>query len=129
MICSHCHQQTARIRIIKGKEYCSSCGGFSEANGTRIDGILSRQRVRGDAVKFEGDTLNPWKYQKSSKTFEPNPDFIKLHSVNAQNFYQKKDLKHYPKLAKNLHTRLNDIPDTESIGEYEPAITKAINQA
>lgn len=127
MICRTCHTNTARVRIVHGKEYCSLCGGFSEANGNRIDGILSRQRIRADATKFEGDTINPWMYDTSSKKYEPNPDFIKLHSHNAMNFYQPKDLKNYPKLADSLYTRVSDIPESSALGDYEPAINETIN--
>lgn len=121
MVCKNCHQNTSRVRIIKGIERCSHCGGFSEANGNG-DGALSRQRVRGEAVKYEGDTINPWKYDKTSKKFEPNDDFIKRHAVNAMNFFTPKDLKAYPKLKDKLHTRVNETPETQHIGKYEPAM-------
>lgn len=127
MICSTCQASTARVRIIKGIEHCSSCGGFSEANGS-TEGVLARQRVSAEAVKFEGDVLNPWKYDKASKKFEPNDDFIKRHAVNAQNFYKPEDLKAYPKLKDNLYSRVDDTPKTSHIGEFEPAIKQAIKE-
>lgn len=128
MICATCHKESSRIRIIEGREICSNCGGFSEANGTRVDGILSRQRVRGEAAKYEGDTINPWQFDKASKKFEPNPDFIKLHPANAHNFYKPEDLVQYPKLAKNLYGKMESQPVTGHEGEYEPRIKEAISE-
>ena len=131
MTCTTCGYSASRLRIRKGKESCSRCGGFSEANGTRIDGVLSRQRTRDQGVKFEGDTLNPWQYSTSSKSFEPNPDFIKLHADNAMNFYKSEDLNAYPKLKEGLYDRLNspDPVTVESVGEYAPAIQEAVDNA
>lgn len=112
MICAYCSQTASRIRVVEGRTICGTCGGFSEAGGHRVDGVLARQRTRDQGVKFEGDTLNPWLYSKSEKAFVPNDDFIKLHGENSSNFYAPKDLKNYPKLVTKLRYQKQ-----QSVGE------------
>jgi len=62
MICGNCGEESANVRMdSQGNEYCHSCGGFSEASGTRTSGLMTRnsQRIRSQSVKFEGDFLPP----------------------------------------------------------------------
>lgn len=129
MICKSCGGIVTRVRILKGRESCGKCGGFSEAGGVRTDGILSRQRTRDQGVKYEGDTLNPWLYNKAEKAFVPNDDFIKLHAKNAQNFYQPKDLKQYPKLADKIKNRVGDTTQVESVGDTAQAMQEVISNS
>lgn len=111
---------------MKGQEICSHCGGFSDAGGIRLDGVLSRQRVRSEAEKFEGDTLNPWTYSKNEKAYIPNEDFIKRHASNAHNFFKDKDLiKSHPKLAGNAVKREKQ-EKSFGVGEYEPRFKEVI---
>lgn len=128
MTCSNCHSVTARVRIVDGTERCSVCGGFSEANGERSDGVLSRQRTRDQGVKYEGDTLNPWKYEKSSKSYVPDPDFVKRHAHNAHHFFQPGDLKAYPKLAETVKNPKREVIEATGEGSYSREISKVIGQ-
>lgn len=129
MVCTSCNNASSRIRIVKGKEICSTCGDFSEAAGMRLDGVLSRQRVRADSVKHEGDVINPWRYDKNEKKFTPNDDFVKLHGIKAQNFYKPEDLKDYPKLAERINEGFKDTTQVDSVGEYEPRIKEVIAES
>lgn len=127
MICKSCGSITTRLMVINGSERCHKCGGFSEGGGVRLDGVLSRQRVRDQAVKYEGDTLNPWRYDKTSKKFAPNDDFLKLHSSNAQNFFQAKDLaRSHPKLARKISEGMTDKTPVEGIGNEAQAQLEVI---
>ena len=129
MICGTCKASVARVRIRKGHESCPNCSALSEAGGARLDGVLSRQRTRDQGMKYEGDTLNPWQYDKASRHFEPNPDFIKRHAVSAQNFFTPKDLGAYPKLATQLAQEpTHQMADVHGEGEYEPEAVKVLTQ-
>lgn len=125
MKCHTCNQESSRIRIINGWDVCSHCGGFSEANGVRLDGILSRQRVSSEAYKWEGDTLNPFMYNKISRRTEPNPEFIRRHAHNARNVYTEKDLKEYPGLTKKMNRESQER--TEHIGDTDQAIIQTVS--
>lgn len=129
MVCKTCTQTVSRVRIVRGIERCTYCGGFSAAGGSRTDGVLSRQRVRDQGVKYEGDTLNPWMYNKDEKAFTPNDEFVKLHGDKAHNFYKPDDLKAYPKLAQQLSKAFTSDDSVTSVGEYAPAIQEVITNA
>lgn len=129
MTCRTCQSEVARVRIANGIDQCPNCSPFSEAGGIRLDGILSRQRVAHEAVKYEGDTLNPWQYDKSGHKFEPNPEFLKRHGNNAQNFFTPDDLGAYPKLAEEIKRGFQDDVQTEQVGDTDKAITKAVKEA
>lgn len=130
MKCRSCGSESRRVRIVGGVEQCHHCGDYSESGGVRIDSILSRQRVRDQAAKFEGDTLNPWQYNKLTRKPEPNPDFIKLHGKNARNFYNPEQVKKgYPGLAKRIERqrkRIADGPPVLAEGSTKQAFTEVI---
>ena len=104
MICATCGKKTRHIKVIRGQECCQNCSSIKEAGGPRIDGLITRNslRIRTDSVKYEGDFIHPHRYNRDTKKVEPNPEFIKLHSENAGNFFEKEDLKQYPKLAEKI---------------------------
>jgi hypothetical protein len=132
--CASCGRTAARIRILGGRERCESCGGFSGAAGFRSEGVLSRQRVRADSVKHEGDVLNPWEWDRTSRSFRPNDEFVKLHAANARGFYTPDDLRdQYPALAEKVMQGRGDQSglegEVEGIGESDTAIREAIENA
>lgn len=98
MICANCQKEANHIKgyLIDGQlvELCSHCGNFSEAGGTKTDGLLSRNslRVRYDSIKHEGDTVLPHRYDKMSKKVVPNEDFLKLYPDKAGEYFKQKEL-------------------------------------
>ena len=129
MKCASCATETSRVRIIGGREVCHKCGGFSEGGGVRTDGILSRQRIRMDSVKYEGDVLNPWAYSKSEKSFVPNDEFIKRHGEHAESFFTADDLqKTHPKLAQKYRTKTGVDMGVTGEGAFEPEATKVMGE-
>lgn len=117
MICPNCQQPTGRIKAFLNEEgemveFCSACLGISEVGGTRVDGLLTRNslRIRSMATKFEGDTIPPHTFNKSSRKMEPNPEFIKQFGKTAEQFYSESEVtkagmpklaEHYRKVRKN----------------------------
>lgn len=108
MHCSNCNSDHVHVRYIPGMgEFCNKCGNFPETSGARTSGLLSRTRSRMESVKAEGDTLQPHRYNKQSRTFEVNPDFVKLHSKSADAMITPAEARasHMPKLAEKIeHT-------------------------
>lgn len=128
MICTGCGNTTGRIRYLRGREVCTECAGFS-VTSSKSDGALTRQRIANQAVKFEGDTLNPWQYSKVDKKFEPNPEFIKRHADNAHNFFKADDVaKSYPKLAQKIQQGFSDssVPSVDAIGNTNDAFKSVL---
>jgi hypothetical protein len=108
MICGNCQNETTRIKVINGHEICSNCSNLKENRCT--DDLMTRNRVRIDSLKFEGDTLPPQKYDKHSKRIVPNEDFLKLNGSRAKNFFKKDDLESagYSKLAYNIEKTVKE---------------------
>lgn len=91
MICANCKNESTHIKYYPGiGERCPNCANISENRNT--EDLITRNRVRMDSLKYEGDTLPPTKYDKSSKKFVPNEEFIKLNGVRAKNFLKKDEL-------------------------------------
>ena len=126
MICGNCGQETRRIKVIDGTEYCSNCTSMSEAGGPKTDGLLTRNslRIRTDSLKYEGDFVPPHRYNRDTKKVEPNPDFIKLHHKNAGNFFEKDDLKQYPKLGEQIANKTKKDDKVEFEGSAEQGMKK-----
>lgn len=126
MICSSCGAEARRIKVICGQERCPGCSDILEGGGAKIDGLITRNslRVRTDAVKYEGDFLPPHTYNKDTKKVEPNPEFIKLHHKNAGNFFEKDDLKAYPKLGEKVANQTKQEHKVEFEGSTEQGMKK-----
>ena len=98
MICGSCNAETNHIKVyfIAGKavEICPTCAGFSEAGGTRLDGVLTRNRfsVRRDSVNHQGDFIVPHKYDRASRTLKPNQDFLNRHPDKAGEYFSREEL-------------------------------------
>lgn len=109
MVCANCGNRSAHIKITPDGERCPKCGGFAEAGGTPVDGILARNshRVRQQQSHYEKDTLTPHIYDKNLKALVPNPEFIKRFPDTAHINYHPKELEvaGYKKLAKQVHER------------------------
>jgi hypothetical protein len=129
MICGTCGAVTTRIRILAGHERCHSCAGFSEAGGIRLDGVLSRQRVRMDSAMNEGDVITPTVWDKALHKEIPNEEFIRRHSANAHNFLSADQVaKSHPKLAKKILAK--ELPQelATGIGDSTREVEKVIKQ-
>jgi hypothetical protein len=65
---------------------------------------MTRNCVRMDSLKYEGDLLTPTVYDKNRKKVVPNEDFIKRNGVRAKNFFKRDELEvaGYSKLAYNI---------------------------
>lgn len=99
MICQSCMKKSNHIILaqgINGKYYevCPFCAGFSEAGGTKSDGLLVRNsfRIRRNAVMNEGDTLPPHVYDKQLRKIRPREDFIKRFPERINDTYTQKEL-------------------------------------
>jgi hypothetical protein len=117
MICQGCHRNSNHIKsyFVDGilLELCSSCGHFSEAGGTKTDGLLTRNsfRVRKQSLEYEGDMLLPHKYDKISRKVVPNDDFLKKYPDKAGEYFKQRELDKagYSKLkAKNWRKGYDD---------------------
>ncbi len=139
MVCGNCSKQSNYVKLYSnGQERCHHCGGFSEAGGARVDGILTRQtfRVRSESYKNEGDTILPHKYSKITKRLEPNPDFVKQYPDRVGDYFDEGEITRagLPKLAKhadNLKQQAKDhkkkVNDSvEFVGKTEKAVEKAV---
>jgi hypothetical protein len=96
MICGNCGKQSSRIKILSdGTEYCSHCGGFSEAGGPRVDGVLTRNRfsIKSDMDKHAVDTIPPHIYDKASKKPVLNPDFARNYPEKLGDYFSPKEIK------------------------------------
>lgn len=103
MVCDSCKQKAYRIIQIDGVDVCENCGGFSAAAGTKIDGSLTRSRIRRESVMHEGDTLPPYSYDKTKREFVPNKEFIKNYPNQAKDYFTNDEMKKHglSKLAKH----------------------------
>ena len=87
MICSNCQSEATHIQVNWGIESCPSCSSLKESRLT--DDLLTRNasRIRVEALKYEGDTLPPERYDKASKKVVPNEEFLKRNKERAKNFF------------------------------------------
>lgn len=94
-ICRSCHQQAVRILTSKGQDSCENCGGFNATGGFKTDKILTRssQRIREQQMEFEGDTIPPFHYDKTSRKAVPNPAFVERFPDQAHNYYNDDEMK------------------------------------
>lgn len=98
MICSSCKRESAHIKsyLVAGSmiELCNFCGEFSEAGGSRTDGILSRNRfsVRRDSSKHEGDMLPPHVYDKHSRQVIPREEFVRKYPEKVGDYFTQGEL-------------------------------------
>ena len=105
MKCDGCGNPKA-VRVINygGVEVCEKCGGCRATGGTSRDGIMSRQslRVRTDSHKNEVDTLPPHRFDKASREWVANEDFVKNNPETVHNFLDDDELSKagFSKLAK-----------------------------
>lgn len=104
MICSTCNSETSHVKVVHSIEYCSNCSGISENRATEDIITRASSRIRIESVKYEGDMLNPQKYDKSTKKVVPNEEFLKLHGIRAKNFFSESDLNvgGYRKLSRKI---------------------------
>jgi hypothetical protein len=135
MICKNCGSITTRIKsYANGSERCHKCGGFSPAGGPKVDGSLTRAsfRVRTDAVKFQGDTLPAHQFNKMTKRWEVNPEFVKLNPDKAPDYYTAQEMKeaNVPKLKEHKE-KLNAKAEQEKVefvGDTQSGIEKVIKE-
>lgn len=102
MICASCHSTTHRIIYANGKEYCPHCSHMSEADGAKIEGLLTRNRNRMQSLLYEGDMIPPHTYNRARREIDINPDFIKLYPRRAKDVYTDQQLERagLPRLIK-----------------------------
>jgi len=94
MICATCGSKTAHIKVIEGKEYCSHCGGFSEAGGTKTDGLLTRNRfsIRRESIQREADMIPPHEYDRTTRKVKPRDEFIKRYPDKVGEYFSQEEL-------------------------------------
>ena len=95
MRCENCGSESHHIIVTaNNEEICHVCGSFSEAGGTRTEGLLTRNRfsVRRDSIMNEGDTLPPHEYDKHERKFKPREDFIKRFPDRVGETFSQKEL-------------------------------------
>ena len=97
MICSNCQKESSRHKYLDGNWYCHKCLDLSEAGGMKIDGSLTRMRVRDQSLKYEGDFVTPHIWDKATKRLIVNESYVKMYG-NGGDVYSKEELKNYPKL-------------------------------
>jgi len=95
MKCPNCGTETQFVKCDSFSCSCPVCGGYSEAGGTKTDGLLTKNslRVRSDSLKYEGDTIPPHQYDKSTHRIKPNEDFLKKYPEKANCYFTKEELK------------------------------------
>lgn len=137
MRCQTCHEQSGRIIVLNGVERCHNCAGFSEAGGTRTTGLITRNsfRVRSQATKYEKDTVAPHIYNKSTRRFEINPDFVKLYPEQTTDFTDAKEIRQSGlhklsrlKKAKEVKKQLHEQRLAKAV-EFHGDTTKAVRKA
>jgi hypothetical protein len=141
MRCQNCGDNSSRIiQLADGTERCHHCGDFSEAAGPRTTGLLTRNsfRIRSEAVKNEGDTIQPFIYNKTERKMDMNPDFIKLYPDQAKDFYlpeetDKKGLKKLTAHSKALKAQAKEHKEklatsVEFEGDAKAGIKKIVGK-
>jgi hypothetical protein len=95
VICPRCHNPTHRLVQRHGVMACADCRGLSEAAGTNISGVLTRnsERVRADQHQFEGDTITPHVYDKVLGRLVPNEDFMQRFPGKITTYFTEAELK------------------------------------
>lgn len=95
MICPNCNNPTHRLISRDGITACADCRGLSEAGGTNISGVLTRnsERVRAQQHTFEGDTISPHVYDKVLGRLVPNEDFMQRFPGKIATYFTEAELK------------------------------------
>jgi hypothetical protein len=75
---------------------------MSEADGAKIEGLLTRNRNRMQSLLYEGDMIPPHTYNRARREIDINPDFIKLYPRRAKDVYTDQQLERagLPRLIK-----------------------------
>lgn len=95
MICPNCHNATYRLIIKGGITACADCRGLSQAAGSNVSGILTRnsERVRSQQHTNEGDMITPHIYDKVLGRLVPNEDFMNRFPEKIATYFTESDLK------------------------------------
>lgn len=95
MICPQCNNPTTRLIIKRGVTACADCRGLSEAGGTNISGVLTRnsERVRSQQHTYEGDTITPHIYDKVLGRLVPNESFMQRFPDKIATYFTEAELK------------------------------------
>lgn len=94
MICPTCTQPTTRLIIDSRGKACANCRGLSENAGTRLSGVLTRNsdRVRAQQQQHEGDTILPHKFDKTTQSHVPNPDFVDRYAEQLPTYFTREEM-------------------------------------
>ncbi len=94
MICPNCNRKTYRLIIDKHGKGCAECRGLSEAGGTQITHVLTRnsERVRAQQHTYEGDTITPHIYDRTLGRLVPNEDFMRLFPGKIATYFTEQEL-------------------------------------
>lgn len=119
MICTTCGSESTHISMRNGHEYCPHCSGVSENRQTDDRVTRASSRIRIEALKFEGDTLAPKRWDKASKKVVPSEEFLKRNGTRSGNFFTPEELKDegYGKLSTAITKQRAD--DAQSVAEFK----------
>jgi len=107
MKCSGCGKTSSHIKVLpNGDEVCPHCSSMSEAGGTKISGLLTRNsfRVRSESVKHEGDFIQPHAYDKNKRKLCLNEDFVKKYPDKVKEYFSEEEVSNagYCKLSNHM---------------------------
>lgn len=107
MTCGHCQARSVHIKLLSdGSEICDNCADFPAVSGPKTDNILTRNsfRVRTEAIKYEGDTIVPTTYNRTTRKLDINPEFAKLYPSRVMDYFtaDEIDKANMPKLSKKI---------------------------
>ena len=77
------------------RKVCAEHRGMSEAKGTNVSNILTRNsdRIRQQQLRYEGDMILPHTYDKLTNKFIPNPDFVDRYPDKLLTYFTPEELK------------------------------------
>lgn len=95
MICPNCSNATYRLIIKHGVTACADCRGLSQAAGSNVSGILTRnsERVRSQQHTNEGDLITPHVYDIILNKWVPNEDFMDHYPEKLATYFTEDELK------------------------------------
>lgn len=132
MICTNCGNDSYHIKVTVHGESCEKCGGFSATSGARVDGSMARNsfRVREQQQHYEGDMLQPHRYNHHTRRAEPNQDFIDRYPDKAKNFYTPAELRNagMKKLAKAVEKETGAPRKPDPHVKFKGSAKKAIKR-
>lgn len=130
LTCRTCGHDSARIVYRKGKDHCPHCSGISEAGGTG-SGVLTRMRVRQDAMMHEGNNIHPFAWDKQTHQIAPNEEFLKLYPHKAKSYFHDEELvkANRPDLVTHDFIGEEHYEEPESVGETEDAIAEILKES